>query len=213
MPDNDKLERRVFSLEHIELREDGDTPEIVGYAAVFNSLSEDLGGFREEIAPGFFDDVLGDDVRALFNHDPNYPLGRTAAGTLALEQDSRGLKVRISPPPTQWAEDLQVSMRRGDVSQMSFGWYTEEDEWSKGKDGLVTRRLIKAERLLDVSPVTFPAYPQTSVEVRAKVDQLTAASAKASAEEEKKTAPESGVARRHALRKKRLQLAKRKGGL
>jgi uncharacterized protein len=161
---NDAREERAWGRE-IRLAGTDSEPRIAGYAAVFNELSQDLGGFRERIAPGAFESSLSDaDVRALFNHDPNIVLGRTKAGTLSVMEDSRGLAIEISPPDTAPVRDLLVSIRRGDVSQMSFGFYTRSDKWNKVDDEWV-RTLLDVE-LLDVSPVTFPAYPQTSVAVR-----------------------------------------------
>ena len=106
-----------------------------------------------------------DDIRALFNHDPNYVLGRNKSGTLELREDEQGLLVRIKPPNTQWARDLQVSIERGDINQMSFGFTVEEDEW-RSEDGYDVRELRKV-KLYDVSPVTYPAYTATDVGVRA----------------------------------------------
>ncbi len=96
---------------------------------------------------------------------PNYVLGRNKSGTLQLIEDDKGLLVRIKPPDTQWAKDLQKSIERGDISQMSFGFVVEEDKWSshEGKDV----RELKKVKLYDVSPVTYPAYNQTDVGVRA----------------------------------------------
>ena len=147
-----------------ELRADEHDGKIRGYAAVFDSLSEDLGGFREQIAHGAFSDTLGADVRALWNHDANFVLGRTTSGTLTLREDSHGLAIEIDPPDTQQAKDLLISIRRGDVSQMSFGFYTQDDAWEQ-RDGENIRTLRKVE-LFDVSPVTYPAYQDTSVAVR-----------------------------------------------
>lgn len=105
----------------IEKREDGEGPRIVGYAAKFNTRSNNLGGFVEVIAPGAFDDVLDDDVRALFNHDRNFVLGRTKAGTLELTVDEVGLRYEISPPDTQTVRDMVIEpMGRGDVNQSSL---------------------------------------------------------------------------------------------
>lgn len=102
---------------------EAERPQITGYAAVFNTRSALLfGSFVEEIAPGAFDDVLGDDVRALFNHDPNFVLGRTRSNTLRLEVDSRGLAYTIDPPDTQTVRDLVLTpLKRGDVTGSSFG--------------------------------------------------------------------------------------------
>ncbi len=157
-------EQRSFK---VEMRVSGDQkPKIEGYAAVFEQLSEEMWGFREKIRAGAFLNVLRDDVRALFNHDPNMVLGRNRAGTLKLEEDAKGLKIEIEPPDTQMARDLLESIRRGDINQMSFMFLTKTDEWTKEADGTITRTLVEFERLLDVSVVTFPAYPQTSASAR-----------------------------------------------
>lgn len=163
-----EIERRTVALDgfEVEERENGER-RIVGHAAVFNQLSEDLGGFREKIAPGAFAEaVTRDDVRALWNHDSNFVLGRTRAGTLRMREDDRGLAVEIDPPNTQWANDLLVSMRRGDVTQMSFGFRVEKggQNWERNDDGNI--RTITRVSLFDVSPVTYPAYPQTDAAVR-----------------------------------------------
>lgn len=168
-----EIERRVVTLDElkIEKREDG-TRKIVGHAAVFNQLSEDLGGFREQLAPGAFADAIKtDDVRALFNHNPDFILGRNLSGTLRLKEDSRGLAIEIDPPDTQVARDLMVSMDRGDISQMSFGFSVRPNgqNWAKDDNGQVVRTLTKV-RLFDVSPVVYPAYPQTDVAMRSMVE-------------------------------------------
>lgn len=161
------IERRDYMGTLVVEQRDGEPPKIRGHAAVFNRLSEDLGGFREQIAPGAFSTaILEDDVRALFNHDKNYVLGRNRAGTLRMHEDEVGLAVEIDPPDTQWARDLMESMRRGDITQMSFGFRVEKggQSWAKSEQGSI--RTITKARLFDVSPVTFPAYPQTDVAVR-----------------------------------------------
>lgn len=174
-------EERTLSVELRAVQEGDAPPAIVGYAAVTGSLSEDLGGFREIIEPGFFRDVLNDDVRALWNHNDDYVLGRTRASTLSLSEDPQGLKVTILPPvvepeAAQWAKDAMVSIRRGDVDQMSFAFSVRQggDKWETDGAGNITRRLLPGgcKRLLDVSPVTFPAYPATSVAARSMVDAL-----------------------------------------
>lgn len=163
------IERRHVQFDElrVETRADGKRM-IVGHAAVFNQLSEDLGGFREQIAAGAFADAIKtDDVRALFNHNPDYVLGRNLSGTLKLAEDARGLAIEIDPPDTQFAKDLIVSMQRGDINQMSFGFSVRPNgqNWAKDDAGAVIRTLTKV-RLFDVSPVTYPAYPQTDVAVR-----------------------------------------------
>lgn len=163
------IERRALEQAPV-VQPDG---KIKGYAAVFGKASEDLGGFIEVIEPGFFDPVLDDDVRALWNHDPNHVLGRTASGTLQIGVDETGLRYEVAPPDAQWARDAVESVRRGDVSQSSFGFLVDVDAWEYNQtSGLVLRRLIKCRRLLDVSPVTFPAYAQTTAAVRSQASAL-----------------------------------------
>jgi HK97 family phage prohead protease len=165
-------ERRVYPVREL-VAEEG---KISGYAAVFGEWSEDLGGFRERIRRGAFANTLTADVRALWQHDPSYVLGRTTNGTLRLQEDEVGLRIEVDPPETNWAQDAMTTMRRGDVDQMSFGFETVEDEWTRGKDGEQMRELVEVN-LFDVSPVTFPAYPQTSVQVREHVADLQARAA------------------------------------
>lgn len=167
-----RRETRVFELDTSSLRSDGQSPGIFeGHAAVFGVLSEQLWGFRERIAPTAFDRALtGDhDVRFLINHNPDLLLARSrnGMGTLALGKDETGLHVRAELPDTSFARDLAESMRRGDIDQMSFGfrvlkesWAEEEVETEDGPQRVNVRTLEDVE-LIDVSVVTFPAYPQT----------------------------------------------------
>lgn len=165
-----KTKKEIRMLPIQELRVD-DTLDgkIVGHASVFDSWSETLGGifpFKEIVRKGTFKDTIKvDDIRALFNHDPNYVLGRNIAGTLELEEDEIGLRVIITPPDTSWANDLIKNLRRGDISQMSIGFIVLEDTWGT-QDGIDIRE-IKKVQLFDVSIVTYPAYTQTDVGVRA----------------------------------------------
>ena len=161
-------ELRTLPLMELRVQRTDDVSVIEGHAAVFDKWSETLGGifpFNEKVKRGaFMDSLEKDDIRALFNHDPNYVLGRNKSGTLELREDAEGLLVRITPPNTQWARDLQVSIERGDINQMSFGFTVEEDEW-RSEDGYDVRELRKV-KLYDVSPVTYPAYTATDVGVR-----------------------------------------------
>ncbi len=149
----------------VEIKEQEQTPKIRGYAAVFNSLSEQMYGFREIIRPKAFAKMLDKDIRALNNHNPAFVLGRTKSGTLRLYEDERGLAIEVDVPNTQWANDLLESIKRGDVSQMSFAFRAIEDNWIENEDGTYLRELLEVE-LLEVSTVTFPAYADTSVGVR-----------------------------------------------
>ena len=149
-------------------------PVLEGHAAVFDQLSEDLGGFREKIAPGAFAETIKrDSVVALWNHDSNLVLGRTSAGTLDLSEDAIGLRFRNRPPDTAWFRDRALSIERKDVDGCSFGFVTERDRWSTGPGGARVRTLEKVT-LLEVSPgCTFPAYPQTDVALRSMQAWLT----------------------------------------
>lgn len=146
---------------------DGDKPtKICGHAAKFDSLSEDLGGFRERIAPGAFAKTIqSGDVRCLWNHDANYVIGRNKSGTLRMSEDSAGLYYECDAPDTQLIRDMVMSpISRGDVNQCSFGFRTISDKWAK-VDGEWLRTLLEVE-LFDVSPVTYPAYASTDVGLR-----------------------------------------------
>jgi uncharacterized protein len=166
MKNRQGIERRNFQIQELRaITDDKGLRHITGYAAVFNSLSEDLGGFREKIDQGAFSKTINaDDIRALWNHDSNHVLGRNKSGTLALSEDQRGLQIDIVPPDTQFARDLMVSIDRGDIDQMSFGFKTINQRW-EGEYPNEIRTLMEVQ-LFDVSPVTFPAYPDTEVGLR-----------------------------------------------
>ena len=179
-----EMEIRSFEVELRALTPDpspdgeGKKPSIEGSAVVYGKKSELLFGmFREVIEAGFFEGALKQDVRALWNHNPDLVLGRTKSGTLKLNDTERSLDVHIDPPDTQVGRDAVTSIKRGDVNQMSFGFTVKQggDEWKKETDGTSTRTLKRGgcERLFDVSPVTYPAYPQTSVAVRSMMAALT----------------------------------------
>lgn len=162
------LERRTMQGDAWEIREDDQgRPHIVGYAARYNVPSEVMGDFVEVLLPSAFDAVLGNDVRALFNHDPNMILARSSAGTLTVTSDSVGLLVDIDPPDTTYARDLMTSIRRGDVTGQSFAFVVADGgaKWSKRDDGLWTRTIGEIAELWDVGPVVYPAYASTDVSV------------------------------------------------
>lgn len=167
--DATQVERRDLIVD-AELRiaggENGKPARIEGYAAVFNARSEDLGGFREIVLPGAFKESLdrGDDVRGLVDHDPSKIVARRSASTLKLRETRKGLKVEIIPPDTQVGRDIVVSIERGDVDGMSFAFRTISDRWGTEEEEEI-RELIKVD-LLDVSIVTYPAYPQTEASLR-----------------------------------------------
>lgn len=163
----------------IEVR-DADSEDMVleGYAAVFNSET-DLGHFREVIKPGAFDDVMNNDVRALINHDPNLILGRTENGTLELSTDERGLKYRVKLGNQQYAKDFYESVKRGDISQSSFAFTIKDQSWNEER---TVRSVDKVRQLLDVSPVTYPAYAAATVQARDQQLELDDAIAEAVAD-------------------------------
>lgn len=167
MDKTEKREIRNLPLQEMRvIRAEGQPAKINGYAAVFDKNSEVLGFFREIIRPGAFTKTLaGGDIRALWQHDPAMPLGRTKNGTLELAEDAQGLRISITPPDTQWGRDAVASIERGDVDQMSFGFTCLRDSWGKDEADFPLRELLEVD-LWEVSPVTFPAYPDTSVAVR-----------------------------------------------
>lgn len=176
------VEKREFRMESAEY--EGST--VRGYAAVYNSDSEWMGGFYEQIAPGAFDSVLDNDVRAYFNHDENLLLGRVSSGTLRIGTDARGLFYEVDLPNTSYANDLVELMKRGDVNQSSFAFLIERDRWEE-RDGKTYRIIEKVSRLLDVSPVAQPAYPDATSELKRDItpgsEGAEAEAAKAKAEE------------------------------
>ena len=166
-------ELRVLKVSELRVKygKDDNKPMITGYAAVFNKLSEDLGYFREKIEPGAFKAAIKiSDARALFNHNPDYVLGRQSNETLRLKEDDKGLYMEVDPPDTQFIRDLVIApIERGDIREQSFGFIVESDKWEnldEKSDKEPIRTILKIAELFDVSPVTFPAYPDTAVAVR-----------------------------------------------
>lgn len=164
------FERRYFAADALELRRGDDgAATVTGYAAVFNELSLDLGGFRERIDRGAFAESLkAHDQRAYWNHNSDIVLGRKSAKTLRLAEDEKGLKFELDLPDTSSGRDAAVLIERGDVRQMSFGFRVANpkvDEELTTEDGVVIRT-VKKVTLLEVSPVASAAYPQTEVALR-----------------------------------------------
>lgn len=168
------LEYREFPVEELRFSHESDKIKTLrGYAAVFGKLSEELGGFREKIAPGAFAKTLiKADVRLLINHK-DLPLARTKSGTLLLSEDENGLRFEAGLDATDPdVQRLIPKMERGDLNQMSIGFFTISDKWehpAEQKAGGSIRTLLEVE-LCDISVVTFPAYPQTSVNIRSTKD-------------------------------------------
>lgn len=163
-----QLEGRMVH-EPVAVRADGETQRLEGYAAVFNRETVIRDFFREVIKPGAFRSVLkAADVRALFNHDASAVLGRTGNDTLALEEDSKGLRYTVTPPETTLGRDVLALVQRGDVTGSSFGFRVKTDEWTRPSQPgeLPLRTISEFEFLRDVGPVTFPAYEETTVQAR-----------------------------------------------
>ena len=151
-----------------QTREDGENLKIEGYFAVFNSIYDIGAGMSEEIAPGAFSETLSGDIRALVNHDTTLVLGRTSAHTLELREDTRGLwgSISINPNDTD-AMNLYQRVKRGDVSQCSFGFDIIEEDTEILENGDV-HWTIKKVKLYEVSCCTFPAYESTNISARSE---------------------------------------------
>ena len=165
--ERDKRQMRSIDAQ-FQTREDGEDLYIEGYFAVFNSIYDIGYGMSESIAPHAFDNTISEDVRALINHDTTLVLGRTSAHTLELRQDERGLwgKIAINPNDSD-AMNLYARVKRGDVTQCSFGFdiISEDTEFSENGDVHWTIREVK---LYEVSCCTFPAYEETSISARTR---------------------------------------------
>lgn len=143
-----------------------DSGKLIGYASVFDSPSQDLGGFVERVSPGAFKRSLADAdaLLALYNHDLGQVLGRVGAGTLRLSEDQRGLRYSIDLPDTTLGRDLGEMVRRGDVAGASFGFHVREDSWDH--ESTPAKRTLIDVDLLEVSVTALPAYPDATAAKR-----------------------------------------------
>jgi HK97 family phage prohead protease len=162
-PESKEPEVRTNSVD-FEVRAEGDGMTFTGYASVFNSPSEDLGGFVEYVAPGAFKRSLQsrNEVKLLWNHDSGEPLASLRGGTMQLLEDSVGLKVTAKLPNTTRGRDIAELLRTNVIDSMSFGFNVIKDSWSR--DGQT--RTLESVRLFEVSVVSFPAYEATVAQVR-----------------------------------------------
>lgn len=169
-------ERRFFADPvDFEIRESkADENVIEGYAAVFNSDSDDLGGFIERIAPGAFDDVLNDDTYGLLNHNIDKILGRNKRN-MTITQDKKGLKYRIKLPDTATANEARTLIKDRIIDKSSFAFRVKEQKWEYSEDRTKPhkRTILKVSQLIDVSPVAGPAYQDTSVAARSMKKEET----------------------------------------
>lgn len=167
------LERRTVNGE-VESRTKGQNIYVEGYASVFEKRSNNLGGFVEKVRNTAFTKTLKEsDVRALWNHDPQYVLGRTSAKTLELAVDDNGLYYRALLPNTTYGKDLAELLERRDVRESSFTFFKVQDEWDLTEEAYPQRTLVEVG-LIDVAPVSFPAYDDATSGVarRAALDGL-----------------------------------------
>ena len=161
--------REMYFRTDFHTRQENDERFIEGYFIRFNEETELWDGVFEEVVPGAVDDSLkNNDIRCLFNHDTNIVLGRTSNGTLELRKDEKGLfgRVKINPNDKQ-ALDIYARIERGDINACSFGFNIIREEIQNRDDGTVKFILRKID-LHEVSPVTFPAYPTTTIQAREK---------------------------------------------
>lgn len=169
------VERRL-TMVVVEVRESGGKRRIGGYAAMFNRLSQNLGGFVEQVDPAAFNKSRGDgwpDVLARYNHDDNMLLGTIGGNTLRVSVDGTGLLYEVDPPTSRG--DVLELVERGDVRKSSFAFrvFPDGEEWGLTDQGFPLRTL-KSVQLVDVAPVNLPAYSDTTVGPRAMVDPTIA---------------------------------------
>jgi hypothetical protein len=156
----------------VEVRSEISGNTLSGYAAVYAQYA-DFGSYLETLAPTAFNAVLADpatDVRSFYQHDSALLLGRQSSGTLRLSTDSAGLHFELDIPDTSYGRDVRELVARGDLTGMSFGFIAGQEEWGHTPDGRELRSHISVSRLIEVSPVSIPAYSGTSVQLRSLAD-------------------------------------------
>lgn len=169
------MEHRYLPMRDMQTREEGDELYLEGYFAVFNEVYELFPGATESIAPGAFDGCISGDVRALYNHNSDIVLGRTANGTLELRQDSRGLwgRAKLNREDSD-AMNAYARIRRGDITGCSFGFDIAQQEADYREDGTVHWTILRVGPLYEVSPCTFPAYRDTTITARKRdLEEIT----------------------------------------
>ncbi|SKB05129.1 HK97 family phage prohead protease [Sporosarcina newyorkensis] len=168
-----KIERRNYPITDMEVRsEEGKPTTLRGYAAVFDQLSVPLYGFREKIQKGAFAESLSkNNIKALWNHNSDFPLGSTNGSTLRLEEDERGLLFELDLPDNSWGRDAGVAIQRKDVDGVSFGFSVKKDSWDNTNPEQSIRTLVDVE-LIEISPTPFPAYPSTNVSARSVTEAI-----------------------------------------
>ena len=203
---NIDMEKRVFNIKSkIEKRKDG-KEVVIGHASIYDSRSENLGGFYEYIAKGAFTDelIVKSDVRALINHNPDKVLARSTSGTLKLQADSKGLRYEFPIPETSYGKDLAINLKNGNITQSSFAFTVKEDDWTTDDDGNDIRTINTIDRLFDISAVTYPAYSQ------AESDLVVAQRGLSIYKEKKEIQKEENDLVARSLAKLKIELLKRK---
>jgi hypothetical protein len=168
------ITRALFEVSGLELRKTTDGKQtLAGYAVLWEKKSLPIyGSFREQVRKGAFGQALKENnIRALWNHNSDLVLGSTKAGTMRVSEDEKGLRFEIDLPDTQAGRDAGVSVSRGDVDGMSFGFNVRKQEWDESDPKNVLRTLIEVD-LKEISPTPFPAYPQTKVGIRSVEDDF-----------------------------------------
>lgn len=168
------ITRALFETDGLEIRKSQEGKQtLVGYAVRWDKLSVPIyGSFRERVRAGAFTESLkSNNVRALWNHNSDFVLGSTGGKTMALREDDKGLYFEIDLPDTQIGRDAAITIQRGDVSGMSFGFNTRKQEWDETDPKNIIRTLVDVD-LREISPTPFPAYPQTKVGIRSVEDDF-----------------------------------------
>ena len=200
------MEKRIFNIENrFETKENG-VESVVGYGSIFNSRSENLGGFYEYISPTAISQETIDksDVRALINHDASLILARNTAGTLDLSVDKKGLRYSFQIPQTSYGKDLAINMKNGNLNQSSFAFTVGSDVWSTDDNGNDIRTITEIDKLFDISVVSYPAYSQ------AESDLVVAQRGLAMYKEKQEIKEEENDLVARSLAKLKIELIKRK---
>lgn len=189
------IQKRSFTAD-VEVRgADGKPVQLHGLVKV-NVRSVDLGGFREVLMPGVFNNILDQDVRGLVNHNEDLLLGRTKSGTMRMALDKDGnLGYVIDLPDTTYARDIQLSVKRGDIDGTSFAFRVAPDgvKWVEEEDGTVIRQVTAFSMLRDLSPVTYPAYPDDEVSLRSEFDDYKKSKEKPEPEPKPEDSPDDDL--------------------
>jgi len=200
------MEKRIFNIENrFETKENG-VESVVGYGSIFNSRSENLGGFYEYISPTAISQETIDksDVRALINHDASLILARSTSGTLDLTVDEKGLRYSFEIPETSYGKDLAINMKNGNLNQSSFAFTVGSDVWSTDDNGNDIRTITEIDKLFDISVVSYPAYSQ------AESDLVVAQRGLAMYKEKQEIKEEENDLVARSLAKLKIELIKRK---